>query len=283
MDNENHLFRHVALDPVFTAVLEWPQYRAALAVRQSINLKGKVLLLNCGWGGEFYHFYINVLGRLAEFERWGGFFDEVDYIILPAPRKYIEEWINIIGLPREKIVYIPGGIGQVAGIHIFADELLVPSFCAQPNRLVAAYLRNKLSLKPNQQKRRLLHSRSLVSSNRGRHIARQQEIFEQVLAPLGFEIFIPENYSVREQAQIHREAELIIFPHGASATNLFFCPAGAIALEIIGKNRPSFVFDSTAELVGVNYFHHFTDVDEQGNYLLSPETMMQLIKHLGIH
>ena len=70
-----------------------------------------------------------------------------------------------------------------------------------------------------------------------------EEALREALRQRGFEIIVLEKLPLAEQMAVFAEADVIISPHGAGLTNVIFCNAGTLLIEIfpdIGVHSSSF-------------------------------------------
>ena len=89
-------------------------------------------------------------------------------------------------------------------------------------------------------------------SARGRRL-REEEAVLAALAPRGFEAVEMETLSFDEQVRLMGETEAIVAPHGAGLTNMIFCQAGAMVMEIADADYPNPNFYALAAAMGHDY------------------------------
>jgi capsular polysaccharide biosynthesis protein len=281
-EKHGYIFRHQALDCVY-ACTEWKAQQNNLQIKKNIHLPGNVLLLNSTWGSEYAHFFFNVLGKFNNFLSFPLFLDEIDHIVMPEMRPYIAEWIEILGLPKHKIVHIPcGGNNGHPGTMVSSDNLFVPSSPHIVDRNTVAFARNKALINaPRKPATRLLYTSRIKNMNaRGRHILNEDEFYPEILKPLGFEYIIEEDLSVQEKALLFHEAKFVISPHSSGATHLSYLQAGSTAVEIIGGHFVDFISEDMARAAGANYYYHITDQIEGLNIRINIENMKKIVNDL---
>jgi len=98
--------------------------------------------------------------------------------------------------------------------------------------------------------RRFLISRSRAPRRRLRN---EEDLWQNVLARLGFERLYLEEYSVQEQAQLIAVAAFIVAPHGAGLTNLIFAPKQCCVIELLNRNYPATCFWHLSDELGLDY------------------------------
>lgn len=91
---------------------------------------------------------------------------------------------------------------------------------------------------------------------RGPRWSRRVENEEAVRAALerrGFEVLVPEDCSVAEQARLLASAECVVGIHGAAMTNLVFAPPGTPVIDLMPANVCQWIFGRLAQSVGLRY------------------------------
>ncbi len=73
------------------------------------------------------------------------------------------------------------------------------------------------------------------------------------LQPAGFVAVKPEALSLADQVRLFRGAEAIVAPHGAGLTNLGYCRAGTVVLEIFMDAYVNWCFRRLAAVRGLRY------------------------------
>lgn len=282
----NCVFQHQSLDSIYGSI-EWVQKQAGLNITDNIHLKGNVLLLSSAWGGEYSHFVFNVIGKLRKFLAFPLFLDQLDYIILPENKSFIAEWVEILRIPKEKIVYVKSSSNSgYPGALISCDQLFVPASAAIGDLDTISFIRNALLRNlPKQKPDKLIYASRIKNQHlRGRHILNEDEIFNKVLEPLGFIKIIEEDLTIREKAELFNRAKFVLAPMGSgSVTHLSFMQPGTTALEIMGSHWVDYINDDILKNIGVNYFYHITSETEGSNMYLDKiklQRMMTQLRHL---
>jgi capsular polysaccharide biosynthesis protein len=138
-------------------------------------------------------------------------------------------------------------------------------------------------------------TRKLFLARRGafRNITNIKSI-EAVVAEEGFEIFYPETSSLKEQAEILMQAQVIVAPCGSALTNIIFMSPGAKVISLIGQHNASYsMYANLAGVVGVEYLHvtgvsqhpreyYSTDLAYiHASFSVSPEKLRRAIQSLS--
>ena len=69
------------------------------------------------------------------------------------------------------------------------------------------------------------------SSRKGRKVINETQVIE-LLKSYGFEVIVPDNLTVADQAILFSESKYIISPHGAALANIVFCHIGTRIIEL---------------------------------------------------
>jgi capsular polysaccharide biosynthesis protein len=130
-------------------------------------------------------------------------------------------------------------------IHIEARELVLTSIVPSiAPRWVCAFLRDQFLPKGKVSRTAQKGSRLYISratAVRGRTVVNEQQVLD-TLAKLDFRPIVLELMSVREQAKLFSQAELVVGPHGGGLTNLVFCSPGTRVVEVFAPRyvHPSY-------------------------------------------
>jgi capsular polysaccharide biosynthesis protein len=202
-----------------------------------VHYSGTVALLSSNASYNYYHWMMEVAARIHLLS-YGGV--EIDKVVLnPFTQPFQQEILDMLGLPRDKIIFIS------ESTHLEADLLIVPSFGSYtgvPPRWPNYYLKNAL-------KDALTNTlRTPLSTGYGRvYVSRARATYRQVrnedrivymLNRYGFVVAYLEEMSVAEQIRLFHSARIIIAPHGAGLTNVMFCEPNAAVIEL---SSPRFV------------------------------------------
>ncbi len=218
-------------------------------------VSGCVFSLLSGGGGNnnFYHWFVDVLSRLA-FLRESGWQDRVDYFLVPNyAYPYQRESLELLGIPKEKI------INGFQYPHIQADELIVTSHPRTTTYYTPSYLtdflREAFTSYLGEEDDTLGHH-PLIYINRGdapkRKVVNEAEV-SAVLDEYGFTSFSLSNLSLRQAIQLFGRASVIVAPHGAGLTNILFCWPGTRVIELFSDKFVNPYFYELATNLGLQY------------------------------
>lgn len=198
--------------------------RYPLRVPPMLELPGTTLTLSIGQQWNYFHWFLEAIGRLAIAEKSG---ESWDSIYVEAHRKFQIESLGFL---------VPSSVSVVDATRVpFArcERLLAPD-CPdafhQPAVWMVEYLRRRfLPMRCPGRPLRLYVSRDRASFRRTVNEAAVTEL----LSARGFTIISPEHLPLSEQISLFANAEAVVGTHGAGLTNMAFCRPGAAVLELM--------------------------------------------------
>lgn len=173
-------------------------------------------------------------------------------ILLPRtrPGHFIEQALELIGLPEERIVRLGDEVVQVAELllptYFSFDRIPVLAGCGA-ERLKAAVVEAGSPI-PSAA-RRLFVSRPDTDN---RPLLNEAAVLE-ALAPWGFEVITPGQASLMEQIRAFDAAEIIVGPHGAGLANAIYARGGGALIELFSEYTLNAIFWNVAALAGLDY------------------------------
>ena len=116
-------------------------------------------------------------------------------------------------------------------------------------------------------------------TDRGRMLVNYDETME-ILRKRGFESYVLEEMSFKQQVELFMNAEFVVGPHGAGLVNMVFADDPTmIELHLRGTVRPHFYFLS--EIMGFDYESLIAD-NEDGNLLIDTSDLRSLLDSAGV-
>ena len=209
---------------------------------------------------NYYHFLSESIAALEQIRRSGL---EPDYYLLAQDMPYQRQMWQLLQIPESKILPLsPHRLIQ-------AQALIVPTFIANFESvewrdgvthhrtlalplLLQQFYRDFATLLPPPSKKRKIFLTRPSSSNR--HLDNAKEV-ESAFARFGYEIILPDELSLVEQACMARESSIIASLHGAGLSNAFFMQQGAIVFEIFPQYYHYSCPQFCALLMGCRYFY----------------------------
>jgi hypothetical protein len=202
-------------------------------------------------GQGFYHFLQESLPRL-----WlaRGQLGRVDRILIGGEAdENRAAWLELAGVPREKILWL-GGLA-----HHHCEQLLfatLPMREQQPTAWSLTAVRAVCGVQPGKPARWLWISRA---DARVRHLAWEDDLLRRFPR---FEKIVLSRHAPAAQARLFAEAAVVAGPHGAGLTQLAFCPPGGRLVEIFPPGTRQPIYSRLAHLAGMKAAWAMVDFEQ---------------------
>lgn len=219
-------------DTVFGDLLDsWPksyQYHPILSrpfLGRPKRIRGRGAVIGGLFAESYSHWLCDMVPR---FRLLANEMQELDWIIVPHSHEFEQECLMRAGVPVDRL------IEPWAGMHLVADELVVPSLLPRISEHTVPYLQSLFSEYRSQARpfRRLYVTRA----NMWRRRVSNEEELVRALASLGFEPVVMDGLSVGEQARMFSEAEVVLGPNGSALANVVFSQPGVRLVELFDSN-----------------------------------------------
>lgn len=243
---------------------------------KKLKVSGRVAVIAQPLYEYYFHWFQDILGRLALLEMQG---IQFDYLYVPTNKKFMQETLELWGIDSSKIIMC-----EKNDVFIQADELIVPSFVLNRNQgfnkyagfhqnpITSHYVSQKLITAAQAKNIDTTHFAKRIFISRKdapkRKILNEDEIFK-LFEPKGFVRYELSKMSVAEQIMLFHNAEIVVGEHGAGLTNCLFCKPQTKVIEIFQALIDSgpwwitqvmgldYACIKTVKL-DANYFAHFT-------------------------
>jgi capsular polysaccharide biosynthesis protein len=217
----------------------------SIAYGRVLPLSGTCLSLASDFaGGNYGHFLLDCLGRLALFQKSGLSFEDVDYVYLPKPAsETAAKLVCKLGIPMHKCVW--AGEGDVQ-----ADLVIGTSFPGLRRNYapwLTDFFRAQVATSP------LRHHRRVYVPRKGQRKVTNEEELMPIVKKFGFKIYDFDD--VEDEAAFFSECSIVVGPHGAGLTNLVFCSPGTKVLELIPSDHVHPYYYTIATSAGAEYFY----------------------------
>lgn len=237
----------------------------------------------------YYHWMLEILGRLALLEMQG---IEYDFLYVPITAPFMRESLDLWGIDPNII------IDASNDFRITADELIVPSLVSDVtidgiSRLahyipsyIVHYIKAKLLHAAEQKKLKFQHDKKIFISRKdasSRKIINEDELFA-LLKTKGFKRYYLTQMSLLEQISLFHNAEIIISSVGSGLTNILFCNPNVQLIELYQARRDTTIWN-LSQMVGIHNHLCIKTIDfideREGQY----DTIIPLdiIKNLPIY
>jgi hypothetical protein len=199
------------------------------------RIGGRLGVLSSRGDGNYYHFLMDVIPRLAIVEQSAVAPPERWYV--PTRQPFQRELLLRAGVPEAT------WLDPAASPDVVADTLVVPGLPSTVVRnppWVVGFLRDRLLGQPPA----LSHPGVYVTRGPGRNNRSVRNEHDVVAMAVGHGLtpIDPARMTVAEQIEAFSTARLIVAPHGAALANLVFAGSGAAVIELFpaGYARPDY-------------------------------------------
>ena len=239
-------------------------------------LAGTVCFLGNRVASNYYHWMNDIVPRLGVLKDSGLCLESIDWFVLPAIQKsFQKDTLKHFNINSDRIHRF------TQGKYIQADMLLMPVYGSNEHlvRVDAEQWTNLHSLQSARSSQflnssftsalpdaiqsnsapRLYLSRGSESS---RSISNEEELLV-FLEKYGFTKIQLEKYSVAEQVNLFRNAEIVFGPHGAGFSNIVFCKKGTKIIEVFQDYTASCFWFISEFMKHAHYVHQFTKKTEE--------------------
>ena len=213
---------------------------------------------------------------------------EVDYYVLDTSMPFVREMIEILQIPREKILspkphrllradslLLPTLTADVETIE-YRDRILFAHALSIPLNIRDFYARlSESSHTPKSCPTRKVFLTRPADSNR--NIENLTEV-QAMFGEFGYEIVLPDSLSLREQIALMRECKIIASMHGAGLANVLFAPSGAVVFEIFSEYYHDFGPQMCALLRGHKYRYMVGETHDTSIHPQQENTYIRLDK-----
>ncbi len=233
--------------------------------------------------GNYYHWMLDVLPRLAALERES--LPHRHYLVTQE-HPFHRQTLDLLDIPADARM-------AVASPEFYsAPKFLVPLAPLGVSRENVRFVCNLLFERTGLADTPFTNERIYISR---RHANSRRVLNEEELHPLlqkhNFRVCYLEQLSLKEQMLLFRGAETILAPHGAAWTNLIFARPGALALEIVPEGLEDtrsgayHLYERLAAVAGVGYERIMAQTSRSGlphagDLRLEPETLEKALRRL---
>lgn len=219
---------------------------------ETSSLVDPVLLINPGYP-VYGHWLVDFLPKLYVLMRNGLNFRSVKYILPKDCPKFGIEWLRLLGVPHENIVFYDGRIG------CRYTRILVPTLLRTNSRaselfqsaiaFICDHLGSKLDHSRVVQCERIFVSRGQWSAQ-GRQLINRGDV-ETIARDAGYTIYLPEKHSLLDQISAFNNAAACAGEYGSAMHNSIFCKQGTpICLLRSSQTDPGFLQSGIGAALG---------------------------------
>lgn len=217
-------------------------------IKKKIKTNHNVISIAHGWYDSFYHFTLECMVKVYMLRAY----INVENAIFIFPNDHFThhiQWFEIVGL--KNIKYIKANEVVKTPLAISTN---FPNRDLNYHELILSEFKNWILEKVENVK--IINSKKIFVGrplNKIRNLKNQKELAEKLIE-LGFLYIEMENYSVKEQINIFRNAEQIIAVHGASLALLTFCSPNTKVIDLLHKDfMYQYCFLKLSKVMNLNY------------------------------
>jgi len=212
-----------------------------------------VAVLSTSGAMLYWHWMFQLLPRFELINLAGINIDAIDFFVVNGLKSNFQvETLEILGLRPERLIQsydVP---------HLRARRLIAPSVplshgCYRP--WMVRFLRKSFlgddSTANVSRRRRIYVSRGMAKYRR---VLNEASVI-QFLRLHGFEEISLETLSVRQQASVMAECEVIVAPHGGGLSNVVFCSPGTKVIEIFSPELVAGYFWKLCNRLDLSYYY----------------------------
>lgn len=208
------------------------------------RVKGTVISLGTDYAfGNYGHFLLDCVPRVALIEEAGVSWDDADHIYCTVPSTDAGRLLDRLGVPTDRRILAQPGSA------IRPDRGIIASYPGSRRNYPAwsvAFLRDRLGVPAGPQSRRLY-----IPRRAHRRIHNVEELMP-ILEEHGFEVFEP-GVGTEDPRHAFAEAEAVVGGHGAGLADLVFCREGAAVLELLPDSHQKPYYMTAAGSAGLRY------------------------------
>ena len=203
--------------------------------------------------GNYYHWIHDIL--LKSYPVLDMLPPDAKFIVPTDLSPFQHETLRLMGIRPEQLEYFDGKGVLVLEEHYFSPPV---TWSGYDSAAANVWLRDKIFANCNivspKSTRRIFISRARAQHRR---ILNEQPMLS-FLEPLGFQKYLLEEMSFREQVELFSQAEIVVGQHGAGLTNVLFSPPGCLVVEFFAPAHFKLGYWSywmTSKTMGHDYWY----------------------------
>lgn len=213
------------------------------------RIEGKVGVVAGNGGHGYFHWLYDIFPKLYLLSQNRSHWDRL--IVGHYETRFVRESLDCYGVQPEKILQ------ATQYTHYEADTLLVsslPGNTGNPPSWVIDFLQDVVQKKSDTfatGNSKIYVSRKDASY---RHVINELAV-EQLLCGHGFQTVTLSAKALSQQANIFKNADVIVAPHGAGLSNIAFCKPGSVLIELFSPQYVNVCYWSISNLLSMQYWY----------------------------
>lgn len=209
--------------------------------KSSNKQKHHQVLIDCSWSGNYYHFNIDVLGKVMVASKFLNLLD--CEFILNSWRPFQQELLELSGLSYRCVRYDT----------LYSGSIFVPSLAGTSGTPPLETLRFVRSLIKDVQPVDTGKYIYISRANSKRRILNEEDLLEAMQSYAPFEKVILDRLPVSDQIGIFRNAEVVVGSHGAGLVNCLHMIKPLGIFEIFGSKYQARMFQNMCKELRITY------------------------------
>ena len=225
------------------------------------NIEKAIFIVTPEASNNFYHWYLDLLPRLLLCKLVTKDFSSRHIIIHSKLKKYEIEFYDYLGIDPKKIICLNNyNVLPVSDLIVpeytfdYYQELdIYGTNSTKWRKKIFDYIKKDIfKIDVTIENKTLVYLQRGQNNRFGRNLIGEDEIIP-LLKKIGFQIYNPINYSIKEQAEILSKAKCVISIHGAAMSNIVYCKEGTLIIELKSPFNPPNIFNNITKNFNLKY------------------------------
>jgi hypothetical protein len=259
IDNSNKVYSELTYFPwgkKFHPVISFPFLGKRLK-----KIEKAIFIVTPEASNNFYHWHLDLVPRILLCKIAVEDFSSRHIIIHSDLKKYEKEFYEYLEIDPEKIICLNN-------FNVLpVSDLIVPTYTFDYDRQLDVYGDNSTKWKKKifdyvknnvfkiddaVENHALVYLQRGENNRFGRNLIGEDKIIP-LLKKIGFEIYNPINYSIKEQAEIISNAKCVVSIHGAAMSNIVYCKENTLIIELKSPFNLPNCFSNISKNFGLRY------------------------------
>lgn len=240
-----------------------------LGLHENVTEEDEVCLACFVLGNNYWHFTCDILPKIVIMEQMGY---NGKYLVNNGST--VKEFLELLLIDSSRLIYCERGqIIHAKKVHMFDESYgieLRGKWLADTREFVISRIEGRHGSLIDEKYPKKIY----VSRIGTRRIINENELTEY-LVPKGFEVIVPERISILEQIKLFANADIIVTPHGANATNILYSKKDTTLVECFGHYWINPCMVDTVDMLNIDYrmicerfMHNLPNTNRFSNYII---------------
>lgn len=253
-------------------------------LRKNVTQEDEVCPLCFSNGMNYWHFTLDVLTKIMIMEKLGY---KGKYLVNADGSS--KEFLELLGFPEDRIIFC--GFNKVIHakrVYMF-DECYGIDLGGKWLDDTRQFIVDRIQERHGSLIDENSPKRIYVSRIGTRRIINENQLIDY-LKPHGFEVIVPEKYSILEQIKLFANVDILVTPHGANSTNVLYSKKGTTFVECFGHYWVNPCMVTTVDLLDLDYhmicerfMHNIPNSGSSSNYIIDITIFKCIMKKIFEH